>query len=275
MAGRLAAGPFFRLALAFFLILGAHRAHLRAQALSPASRITLLRELMAEFGTLRAPLPRGEKGLRLKIDGEIDRENLTKEISKNGTALAASTVVQITQIEFKDKEIVFEINGGGKKKTKWYERIQVGIGSQTTRINNPNADPTAGQGSSITLLFPEKLPEMTSEDLKNYLLPALDFAVVDPLLATSEPIPPEFQKAIEEKRAEVGMSQDMVRAALGAPDRKVRETQEGVEREDWIYGEPPLKVVFVTFEGDEVVNVEEHRGGVRGESVSYPVEPPR
>jgi len=36
--------------------------------------------------------------------------------------------IQITKIEFKAKRIVFEINGGGKKGKKWYQRIQIGTG---------------------------------------------------------------------------------------------------------------------------------------------------
>ena len=36
--------------------------------------------------------------------------------------------IQTTKIQFKAKRIVFEINGGGKKGKKWYQRIQIGIG---------------------------------------------------------------------------------------------------------------------------------------------------
>jgi hypothetical protein len=67
----------------------------------------------------------------------------------------------------------------------------------------------------------------------------------------------------------------MVMAALGPPDRKVREERDGTEQEDWIYGSPPLKVTFVTFEEDKVVDVQEYAGGARGETVPYPTEPPR
>ena len=95
---------------------------------------------------------------------------------------------------------------------------------------------------------------------------ALDFSPVTPIQTMTRPVPPEFQKAIEEKRAAEGMDRDMVVAALGQPDRKVRETKNGVEQEDWIYGTPPMKVIFVTFEEEEVVSVQEYAGGVAGEA---------
>ena len=247
---------------------------LRAADLKPASRILILRGLVAESGALLSPLPRGDKGLRLSAGGDIDRQSLLHEVTQEGTAIPAKTIIQITQIEFRDKEIVFEINGGGKKKTKWYEHIEIGVGSRTTPINNPNATPAAN-GSKITLLFSQKLPDMTVDEVKDYLAPVLDFEAKNPLQSISEPFPPEFQKAIEEKQVVLGMNQDMVLAALGAPDKKIREEKDGTEQEDWIYGTPPMKVTFVTFEGEEVIEVKEYAGGARGETASYPTEPPR
>jgi hypothetical protein len=52
------------------------------------------------------------------------------------------------------------------------------------------------------------------------------------------------------------MDRDAVLSAKGPPDRKVRETRDGVEQEDWIYGLPP-NVLFVTFDGDKVVRVKQ------------------
>jgi hypothetical protein len=33
---------------------------------------------------------------------------------------------------------------------------------------------------------------------------------------------------------------------------------DGTETEDWIYGNPPARTVFVTFTGDKVVRVKEY-----------------
>ena len=49
-----------------------------------------------------------------------------------------------------------------------------------------------------------------------------------------------------------------VLAALGHPARKVRSRDpEGNDTEDWIYGDPPAKTVFVTFISGKVTKVEE------------------
>jgi hypothetical protein len=74
-----------------------------------------------------------------------------------------------------------------------------------------------------------------------------------------ESLPPEIQKAIQDKQPVVGMDHDMVLAAMGRPDRKVREkSSDGNEIEDWIYGTPPAKTIFVSFEGDKVTEVHQY-----------------
>jgi hypothetical protein len=51
----------------------------------------------------------------------------------------------------------------------------------------------------------------------------------------------------------------MVTAALGRPDQKVRQRDEkGDDTEDWIYGQPPARTVFVTFNGDKVTQVRQY-----------------
>jgi hypothetical protein len=75
----------------------------------------------------------------------------------------------------------------------------------------------------------------------------------------ADSLPPKVREAIAEKRADVGMDHDEVTAALGRPQRKVRERDaDGNDIEDWIYGTPPAKTTFVRFEGDKVVRVSEY-----------------
>jgi hypothetical protein len=263
-----------RFALTISLVLGATSAQrIFAADLKPRSRMNIMRGLIAEYATVKVPLPRGEKGLFLTSDGDVDQEKLRKEITAEGTAVPPNILIQITDIVFRDKEMAFEINGGGRKKTKWYDHVEVGVGYGTTPITRP--DQGTPTGSTVTLVFPKKLQDMTVEEVKEYLQPVLDFTPVTPMQAITAPVPPEFQAAIEEKRAAEGMDRDMVIAALGQPDRKVREMVEGIEQEDWIYGTPPLRTVFVRFEGDVVVSVEEYSGGVTGAAQPAVMTDPR
>ena len=54
------------------------------------------------------------------------------------------------------------------------------------------------------------------------------------------------------------MNRETLMAAMGRPDKKVRERDDnGVETEDWIYGVPPDKTTFVTLGGDTVIRIQE------------------
>jgi hypothetical protein len=71
-------------------------------------------------------------------------------------------------------------------------------------------------------------------------------------------LPPEMKKAITERKPVVGMDREMVVAAVGKPDHKVRERDaDGNDIEDWIYGQPPSKTVFVRFTGDRVTSIKQ------------------
>ena len=111
-----------------------------------------------------------------------------------------------------------------------------------------------------------------ADKIKEYLKPILDFEQRTVTEQYIESLPEPIQAAIEENRAVEDMEHDAVLLALGKPDRKVRETRDGVEIEDWIYGIPPGKIVFVTFQGNKVVQVRERYAGLGG-SVAETVQP--
>jgi hypothetical protein len=167
--------------------------------------------------------------------------------------------VQITRVEFREKTIVLDINGGGKQ--KWHLRDHLEVdGPVSAAIHGPSGPPgLEGQGTTLFVDFGRKVPDISPEDLKQKLAPVLDFRMQrSAAVQFAESLPPEFQKAIKDRSAAVGMDQQMVIAAMGRPDRKVRERDaDGIETEDWIYGIPPAKTVFVTFQGDKVVRVRE------------------
>jgi hypothetical protein len=84
-------------------------------------------------------------------------------------------------------------------------------------------------------------------------------------------LPPETQKAIKEKRVLVGMDRDQVVMAVGRPQHKSRETKDGLEVEDWVFGTPPGKITFVTFNGDKVIKVKDAFAGLGSQVADSPV----
>jgi len=50
--------------------------------------------------------------------------------------------------------------------------------------------------------------------------------------------------------------------ALGQPNHKERENKDGNDLEDWVFGQPPGKIVFVTFSNEKVVKVKEDFAGL-------------
>jgi hypothetical protein len=228
----------------------------RDQDAEREARIAVVRNLAHEIGVTKVVLPRGKRGLFVSENGQVDEEKLQKELREHGPAVAPGIPVVITAIKFKGGEIEFEINGGGRKGKKWYQRIEIGMGTSTAPIAPEN--PTVAQGAFIKLRLPKGSELWTAAEIKQALANVLDFERRSPTVLYEPQVPPEIKKAIEEKRAIVGMDRDAVLSAKGPPDRRVRERREdGSEREEWIYGLPP-DVIFVIFEGDEVVSVRRH-----------------
>ena len=58
------------------------------------------------------------------------------------------------------------------------------------------------------------------------------------------------------------MNHEQVLMALGRPAHKSREVKDGIELEDWVYGQAPGKITFVTFKGDKVIKVKEEYAGL-------------
>jgi hypothetical protein len=129
--------------------------------------------------------------------------------------------------------------------------------TQTPENGPPGVQP--GVGSTLILEFTKPVPDLTPDELKQILSPFLDFSRQrSAAVHWADSLPPEMKKAIQDRRATVGMDRDEVIAAIGKPEHKVRERDaEGNEIEDWIYGQPPSKTVFVRFQGDRVTSVKQ------------------
>jgi hypothetical protein len=219
------------------------------------THIQLIRGLLREVAISKVPLPRGKKGVRVDSQGKLDQADADSRLSANGMAIKPGMPVEISKITFKPKEIVFELNGGGKKSSKWYEHLEIGVGGATTPI--AQQPPVLAYGSWVTLVFPGKVPKLSVDQVKQALGNVLDFSRHSPTTLYSPDVPPKIKEAIKNHQVIVGMDRDAVLSSKGPPDRRVREVRDGVEQEDWIYGLPP-HVLFVSFDGDSVINVHQY-----------------
>jgi hypothetical protein len=235
----------------------------KAESLQPYSRLEIIRYVSGEFARVKKALPGGKNGFRFAPGKPIDESQLRRTINKAGSVANPGDTVQITQIAFKGQEMVIDINGGGRGRTRIRDRIFVSAGSgrspEVPLNRGANAAGYQGNGSTLILDFGKPLPDMTPEEVKAFLSPMLDFSKQRSATVNwVETLPPEIQQAIKDRKAVVGMDREMVVAAMGRPERKIRERDpDGLELEDWIYGEPPSKTVFVTFAGEKVVRVKE------------------
>jgi hypothetical protein len=220
------------------------------------TRIDIIRGLLREVGVTKVSLPRGKRGVRIDAQGKLDNEDAQKEIHNNGVAMQAGNPAQITHIEFKSNAIVFELNGGGKSSKKWYEHIEIN-GAPPVDPTSQSSQTTTAYGSAVTLEYGQALPNLTVADLKKILSGVLDFERHSPTVLYSPNVTPQVKEAIKNHNVIVGMDRDAVLSAKGSPDRRVREERNGSEQEDWIYGLPP-HVLFVTFDGDQVVAVKQY-----------------
>lgn len=229
------------------------------------TRMNLIRGLNAELVYIRHVFPMGEKGLTLK-DGKISPSDseIQALTAAYGPSVKPGDRAQITNITFKGNRIVFEINGGPKKKTKWYQHISVDMGGGSVQApTDPRMNP---RGSYVALVFDNYVPQVSVEQIKQMLGPVFDFNSISAAEAYLNTVPPVVKQAIKNHQVLVGMDREMVTYSKGRPPKKIREnSSDGKPYEEWIYGEPPQDVVFVRFMDDEVVRVETMK--VNGEKV--------
>jgi hypothetical protein len=232
--------------------------------LQDQSRLDLIRYVSGEFAKATKPLPAGKEGFLLYVGKPLSTELLDRAVATHGAAVNSGDNVQITKLEFHDHTIVVDVNGGGRGKKNWKDHIQIGMGggptmntSQTKTDENGPPGVRPGMGSTLFLEFTKPVPDLTPEELKQILAPFLDFSRQrSASVHWTDTLPPEMKKAIQDRRPAVGMDREEVIAAIGKPEHKVRERDaEGNDIEDWIYGQPPSKTIFVRFQGDRVTSV--------------------
>ena len=239
-----------------------------AATLQEYSKLQLIRYVSGEFAKATRNLPAGKDGFLHYVGKPLSQEQLERAVATHGAAVHIGDSAQITKLEFRDHSIVVDVNGGGRGKRRWRDHIQFGMGGTIPTARTTTTDPNQsgppglqpGTGSTIFLEFSKAVPDLTPEELKQILSPFLDFARQrSASVQWVDTLPPEMKRAIQERRPTVGMDREEVVAAIGKPEHKVRERDsEGNEIEDWIYGQPPSKTVFVRFLGDRVTSIKQY-----------------
>jgi hypothetical protein len=232
--------------------------------LTEQDRIELVRGLLAEYATVKQLLPRAKRALSFEATGSFDKKQWEAASHEFGPAGRVGDTVHITRVLIEPERLVLEINGGFNGGRKWYDSAQVGGGmgggGRMTPLGKGDSD--APGGTTIAILFHKPLEPMKAAEVKKMLAPVLDFEKRSATELYHEVLSPEVQTAIRQKKALEGMDRDQVLMALGRPAHKSRETKDGVELEDWVFGQPPGKIVFVTFNGSKVIKVKEEYAGL-------------
>jgi hypothetical protein len=239
---------------------GASPAPVSTDKMTSQTRIQVIRSLQAERVFARVLFPQGEKGLKLK-NGVISPNEMTiaQQIAEYGPAVKPGDRCVISDVQIKDKEIILEINGGTKKKGKWYQHIQIsGSGGGSAPLpGTPSPQSLDAHGSSVTLEFDKYVPEINGDQVRAMLEPVFDFKALTGSEAYQKTLPPKLQAAIRDHKILVGMDKEMVMYSKGRPQQRIRDKDDqGQDYEEWIYGRPPEEVEFVRFKGNEVARLE-------------------
>lgn len=247
----------------------ASQSHAKPGVLSESGKLDLIRYVSGEFAKATKPLPGGKEGFLVFVGKPIAYDQLDRAVATHGAAVHGGDSVQITKLVFRDHAIQVDLNGGGKGKWRLQDHLEVGMAgpmptaTTTTTTQQEDQGPPGiqpGRGSTIFLEFVKNIPNLTPDDLKKLLTPLLDFSKQrSASVHWVDTLSPELKKAIQDRRPVVGMDRDEVISAIGKPDRKVRERDSnGNDTEDWIYGQPPSKTIFVHFVGDKVTSVKQY-----------------
>ncbi|HLH00900.1 MAG TPA: hypothetical protein VKX49_31630 [Bryobacteraceae bacterium] len=241
--------------------------------LTDDDRVEILRGLLSEYATVKTYLPRSPKPLPFESTGTWDKQAWTQAGQKYGAAARVGDAVQITKVTIQDDKILFEINHGMKgRRGGWRDHVQIGmagpIGGGVSQVD-PNQSTSAPSGTNIALLFDKAIPPLKADDIKKILAPVLSFEKETATENLVETLPEPVKQAIKANKAIEGMDRDEVILALGKPRHKERNvTPDGTETEDWIYGEPPGKITFVTFSNSKVIRIKEAYADIGGSTAS-------
>src|SRR6516225_3707118 len=230
-----------------------------AEKMTPQTRMLVIRSLQSERVFARILFPQGDKAIKIK-NGVVSPTDMViaQQVAEYGAAAKPGDRCVITDVQVKEKEIAVDINGGAKKKQKWYQHIEVGTAGGSAPIpGGPSPQSLDAHGATVVLEFDKYVPEMTGDQVRAMLAPVFDFKALTQAEAYEKTLSPKVQEAIKDHKILVGMDKEMVMYAKGRPPRKIRDKDEkGQDYEEWIYGNPPAEVDFVRFKGNEVARLE-------------------
>ena len=85
-----------------------------ADKLTDDEKISLVRDLDAEYAKARTLIPRSKKPLSVNADGTWDKAEWQKTGQSMGAAARLGDQVQITKVSLEGDKLVLELNGGLK-----------------------------------------------------------------------------------------------------------------------------------------------------------------
>jgi hypothetical protein len=234
--------------------------------LTDDDKVDILRGILSEYATAKVLLPRSKKPLPFQSDGVWNKEIWNQAEREFGPAARVGDLVQVTHLDIDNNKLIIEINNGMKgPRGSWKNHVQIGMGGPVTTPISTQQNSNAPSGTSIVLLFGTAFPDVQAAEIKKILSPVLDFDKHSAADNYLENLPEPIQNAIKANKVIRGMDRDQVLLSLGKPRHKERnETPDGTETEDWIYGDPPGKITFVTFTGSKVTVVKEAYADIGG-----------
>src|SRR5204863_6181633 len=173
----------------------------KSATLQECSKLTLIRYVSGEFAKAVKPLPAGKEGFHVTVGKPLEPEMLDRAVATHGPAVNTGDDVQITRLEFRDHQIIVDVNGGGRGKRHWRDHIQIGMGggyptmqpTSTQDQGPPGMQP--GMGSTIFLEFNKPVPDLTPDELKQLLTPFLNFSKErSAAVQWFDTLPPEMKK---------------------------------------------------------------------------------
>ena len=233
-----------------------------APRMSKQTRYEIIKDFETQIVYSRTAFPMGARGLNLR-EGVVSPQGqeLQQLLAIWGPSIKPGDPAHISYVRIKDDHIHFDLNGGPVHRKKWYQHIQVS-GANGTPVPLSNDQSTDNpHGSYLDVYFEKYVPEMSAAQLRELLLPVLDFKARSKEEAYLDTVPPKAKEAIKAHHVLVGMNTEMVIHAVGKPPKKVRERDGDTDYEEWIYGQAPQDVDFVRIIGDEVVRVETMKVG--------------